>query len=62
MNAWEAIGEGEADVQVSLRVVNAAETSFLNIFPVDVFRGGGFTQMRGERVILFFLEKRRSMD
>jgi CheY-like chemotaxis protein len=35
VNAWEAIGEGEGDIQVSLRVANAAETSSLHFFPAD---------------------------
>jgi signal transduction histidine kinase/ActR/RegA family two-component response regulator len=35
VNAWEAIGESEGDIQVSLRVLNAVETSSLNVSPAD---------------------------
>jgi two-component system, cell cycle sensor histidine kinase and response regulator CckA len=35
VNAWEAIGEGEGDIRVSLRIVKAEETSSLHIFPAD---------------------------
>lgn len=35
VNAWEAIGEGEGDIRVSLRTVKAAETSSLHVFPAE---------------------------
>jgi two-component system, cell cycle sensor histidine kinase and response regulator CckA len=35
VNAWEAIGEEEGDLRVSVRIVEAAETSSLPIFPTD---------------------------
>ncbi len=35
VNAWEAIGEGQGDIQVSLRIAEAAETSSFHIFPAD---------------------------
>jgi len=35
VNAWEAIGEGEGEIRVSLRIVDATETSSPHIFPAD---------------------------
>jgi PAS domain S-box-containing protein len=35
VNAWEAIGEGEGEIRASLRIVKAAETSSVHIFPGD---------------------------
>jgi signal transduction histidine kinase len=34
VNAWEAIGEGDGDIQVSLRIVEALEMSSRHICPV----------------------------
>ncbi len=34
-NGWEAIGEGQGDIQVSLRMIDAAGASSLHIFPTD---------------------------
>ncbi len=35
VNAWEAIGEGEGEIRVSLRIVDATETSSPHVFPAD---------------------------